>query len=411
VAEHRSDYLPLTRMTLIVKKPKFYLPGYSLTSDVLGFIRCGLQYRYQGIGKIPTTRPFQLWFGEFIHGVMEEGYRQYKRSVDAGAPDPPPWNPLRIYRIGLAIEKALRDRKIRPNNRRVREVGYLRAVKAINDLAPCIFPLITEAEIKLSATRSMLPIPPRYNSRKIKSYEISGRVDVITSVQLANPAHASNFLVGYLLDYLEHEEAEGRLDQIPQDFEIIIDYKGARRPAKQRAAVRATDYWSIYDWQVKTYAHMRSRQPGSLPVLLGVVIYLNELLPTWDDLETLRKEIAAGATDVVPKRGSDDWKIIHLRRPARNHPDYRKNRQLSWEFRLRRALRVEPVTENGVAEAVSRFDRYVRQIEISKERERLWGQVIKSWPKNDSDPDTCTACDYLTFCPKHPSSGPRLPGA
>ncbi len=75
-------------MSLKVRTPPFYLPSYSLTSDVLSFIRCGLQYRYQGVGKIPSTRPFQLWFGEFIHGVMEAGYREYRASVITGPPDP-----------------------------------------------------------------------------------------------------------------------------------------------------------------------------------------------------------------------------------------------------------------------------------------------------------------------------------
>jgi hypothetical protein len=397
-------------MSLVARKPHFHLPSYSLTSDVLGFIRCGLQYRYQGIGRIPSTRPFQLWFGEFIHGVMEEGYRQYIRSVQNGTPDPPPWHPIRIYRLGQSVERVLADRKIKPNNQRVREVGYLRAIKAINDLAPLIFPLITEAEIHLSATRAMLPLPQKYNAKNIQSYEISGRVDVITGVTLTDPTHSSNYLVQYLQEFLEHEQTEGRLDEIPQDFEIIIDYKGARRPASKGSALGSTDYWSVYGWQVKTYAHIRQKQPGSRPVLLGVVIYLNELLPTWDDIETLRKEIAAGSTDVLPVRGSPDWKIIHSPRPHRNDPRYKDNRKLSWEFRLRRALRVEPIHADAVEEAISRFDRYVRQIEVSKERERLSGQVIGAWPKNASDPDTCTACDYLTFCPKHPASLPQVPG-
>ena len=388
-------------MSLVTKIRPFYLPSYSLTSDVLGFIRCGLQYRYQGVAKIPPTRPFQLWFGEFIHGVMEEGYREYDESVRSGAPDLPPWNPVRVYRMARRIEQSLRDRKLFPNNRAVRRLGYLRAVTAINELGPYLFPLISEAEISLSATRSMLPIPSQYQTRQVPSYEVTGRVDVITSVELSDPAHRGNPLVQYLVSFLNHERAQGRLRNLPSDFEVIIDYKGARRPAVSAGGGGATDYWSVYGWQVKTYAHIREKQPGSQRVALGVVIYLNELLPTWDDLAKLRSDIVDQVTDVTPLPGSGDWKIIHMRKPRKSHPEYKKNRDLSWDFRMRRALRLEPVHRQAVAEAVTRFDRYVRQIEISHSKEKLGSDILRAWPQNISEPDTCSACDYKTFCPRY----------
>jgi hypothetical protein len=389
------------KVPLKVRSLGFYLPSYSLTSDVLGFIRCGLQYRYQGIGKIPSTRPFQLWFGEFIHGVMEAGYREYQASVLAAASDPPPWGPFRIIRLGKQIERALRDRKIYPNNKAVRRLGYLRAVKAINDLGPHLFPLIDEAEVPLSTTRSMLRIPAQYRTREMTTYELTGRIDVLTSITLLNPSHASNRLVQYLLGFLAQEVAQSRMQALPQDFEIIIDYKGSRRPATTAISGGTTDYWRIYGWQLRTYAHIREKQPGSLPVVLGIVIYLNELLPTWDDLALFRADLAAYRTDVVPTPGSQDWAIIKMPIPRRRNPNFKRNREISWDLRMRRALRLEPVYPIHVAESMDRFDRYVRLIEVSRSKENLSGSILASWPKNTSDPDTCTACDYQTFCPRY----------
>jgi hypothetical protein len=411
MASDGSNHIPL--MPLKTRSPAFYLPSYSLTSDVLGFIRCGLQYRYQGIGKIPSTRPFQLWFGEFVHGVMEAGYREYRASVVAGMPNVPPWGPFQIIRLGKQIEQALRDRNIFPNNKAVRRLGYLRAVKAINDLGPHLFPLIAEAEVPLSTTRSMLAIPAHYQKRAISAYELTGRIDVITSVTLHNQSHASNRMVQYILGSLAREVAQGRMSRLAENFEIIIDYKGSRRPAITGSGGGATDYWRIYGWQLRTYAHIRGKQPGSFPVVLGIVIYLNELLPTWDDLAQLRADLAAHRTDEVPTPGSQDWTIIHMPKPQRIHPNYKRNRDISWDFRMRRALRLEPVYKTQVNEAMHRFDRYVRLIEVSRSKEEISGSILRAWPKNISDPGTCRACDYATFCPRYhgaPAS-PSLPSA
>jgi hypothetical protein len=192
---------------------------------------------------------------------------------------------------------------------------------------------------------------------------------------------------------------------------VIIDYKGSRRPPITAPGRGATDYCKVYGWQLRTYAHIRDHQPGSLPVVLGVVIYLNELFPSWDDLKQLGVEIANGTTDVIPTPASADWRIIQMREPPRKSPACKKNREISWGFRMRRALRLEPVYETQVLEAMTRFDRYVRVIEICRAKEALWGSILSAWQKNTSDPGTCRACDYQTFCPRYRSgfASPTLP--
>lgn len=94
-------------MTLSVRPSPYVVPAYSLTGDLLAYLNCGLQYRYHNRGALPPSKPVQLWFGQFIHGVMEEAYRTWQsRNM------PLPWSDAEITPIADLIIRRLAARGI-----------------------------------------------------------------------------------------------------------------------------------------------------------------------------------------------------------------------------------------------------------------------------------------------------------
>ena len=80
---------------------------------------------------------------------------------------------------------------------------------------------------------------------------------------------------------------------MPERFELIVDYKGSRRPPNLKSiSGQNPSLWDQYEWQVLTYAELRAKQIGSKPVAAGIVIYVNELLPLEGDLFDLEREVS-----------------------------------------------------------------------------------------------------------------------
>jgi hypothetical protein len=280
----------------------------------------------------------------------------------------------------------------------VEKLGDCRAKGAVNELGPALFPLISRAEIRLTGSR-WLPldmIPKELRFREADRYEMAGVVDVITNIELKDQALASNRILQAILRSLT--------PPLPPRFEILVDYKGMRRPPSKPKAGE-TDYWSVYGWQLQTYASLRRVQKGALPVRGGVILYVNELVPTKGDLRRLRTEMAEGRADLVPAPGSVDRALLDAWSPKHDVPAF------SLEYRLARALWPEPVTDQSIDTSLAAFDVIVGRIEVCRGREIRSGRVLDSWEKNTSDASTCTACDSRTFCPKYTGeTRPTIPG-
>jgi hypothetical protein len=362
------------------------IPGYSLTGDLLAYRRCGLQYRYYNRGGLPPSRPVQQWFGQFIHGVMEESYRRWSTPGAAALP----WPRDYIEEIEDEIVRRLAARGLRYRNQNLLRISKERGVLAVNVLGGDLFPLVSRAELSLSSVR---PMPA---AGRADFYEVNGVVDVLTSVELAS-ASADNRILQALRACPEVADVlrEGRRDPAFK-FEVIVDYKGMSRPAL------SDRFLDDLRWQILTYTWLRSQQPDAVPVIAGVLIFVNELLPTVDETTELRRQVrdVPADTDVLPE-GEDAQHLDTWRGRASGRL------RLSEGFRYERALLVVPVTQALVDQALREFDQTVTQIEASVAAESSGDSLRSSWRASPNE-QTCAVCDWRSFCP---AADPRFRGA
>jgi len=279
--------------------------------------------------------------------------------------------------LAWPIEQTLAQEGKQARSRRARLAAYNRAERAINMLGPHLFPLISAAEQRVLGTRPLAALDgmePR-SSR----YALRGVIDVLGDV-IPDPA-ANNPILASIGEVVPDLDGE---------FEIIVDYKGARRP--RCAGSREDQHWRLGEWQVQTYAWLRERQPDAHPVRAGILIYVNELSPSITDVGDLQREIRNEETDVVPDAGTPDYYQVQGWQPG-------AHAQLSDRFKLRRALRVIAVTDESKAHATTEFDRLVAHIERNVALEAQRGSIGAAWRATCRERDTCSACDFLSFCP------------
>lgn len=380
-------------MTLVTRPEPYIIPSYSLTGDLLSYLNCGRQYRYHNRGALPPSKPVQLWFGQFIHGVMEEAYRlwneQHVMWVNGGGSGnflQFPWDDATLESIEETIIARLKAQGLIYRNKDMLELARRRARSMINTIGRHLFLLIDQAEVRLQGIRDMPTTSGA--SKRADYYEVTGVVDVLTSVKLSQ-ADPSNLILQKLL---AHSEIAKVLQSAHQsDCEIIVDYKGMRRPPVSTSG----HAFQQYEWQIQTYAWLRGQQPDAKPVLAGVLLFVNELEPSTTDMQDLWEEtIKSGSSSTdIPPTGKDlatlkKWK-----------PGQRKSKKpvLSFDYRLDRAFHIVPTTVTSITTSLSEFDTVVADIEASVGKEKDGNPISKSWKATYRD-RTCDVCDFKHFC-------------
>lgn len=392
-------------MPLTTRPAPYIVPSYSLTGDLLAYLACGLQYRYQNRGALPPSKPVQLWFGQFIHGVLEEAYRLWAEAGTAF-----PWGAAEIDPIVDRIHRRLEARGVTFQRFLLLGIAIERAYVAINELGPMLFPRITKAEVTLQGIRP-LPVGAQ-TSRQSHYYEVAGVVDVLTSVQLP-PVRVQNPIENAILQAVAADR-----------YEVIVDYKGMRRPSLHDPD---GDAWQHHAWQVQTYAWLRAQQAGAAPVRSGMLLYLNELVPSAEDMQALYVEVLGGGertsdrlptgTDLDALRAwpstrrpwgarVDAWQREEVREwwfsgrdaglPFPRMPA--PLAELSAEYRRDRAIRVVTVSDASVADSLAEFDHLVTEIEAAVAHEVAGQPIPDAWTPRPREA-TCTVCDFRKFCP------------
>ena len=396
-------------MKLPSKSKSYMIPEYSLTGDLMSFLTCNLQYRYQNKGTLPPSKPVQRWFGEFIHGVLEESYLEWSSSKK-----PLPWDWKEDIRpIEDMIDIRLQVDGLYPydedlfysllnsdlsiddlNEHDHKKLASARAEKAINVWGPHLFPLIDSTELLIKGIRKM----PNYDEKTSRSnyYGITGVVDVLSSIKINSNINQSN-LDNYgnkIIEFLKKDrEFRQKIESSDsEEYEIIIDYKGMKRPP-EKSTNKFNNPWENHKQQILTYSWLRGQQENSKPIYAGIIFYLNELVPSKEDLVLIQDEIAHDLTDkeIDYSKFADDVELIM----DWNEDD--KAPELSDEFKIARSIRLININNEEINNSLDKFDNVVFNIESSMIKEIKGCKIQDAW-KAESDEKTCNACDFRTFC-------------
>ncbi|MDO5850544.1 MAG: hypothetical protein Q4P14_04945, partial [Methanobacteriaceae archaeon] len=152
------------------------------------------------------------------------------------------------------------------------------------------------------------------------------------------------------------------------------------------------------EWQVLTYAWLRSMKIDSKPVIGGIIFYLNELVPSTQDLIAIQKDYEFKNNDFNTDVDVSDYDFNILSK-WNSEEDKPIHRDLSDDFKRDRSIRIIAIDDNLKKLSLKEFDEVVDKIETSTLKEIKGYSIKDSWD-SDGDKRTCGACDFKNFCNK-----------
>lgn len=334
-------------MRLPPRRAPVVLSSYSLTGDLLSFDRCALQYRLFTRTGVRQSHPVQQWYGNFLHLGM-------RHALDAWRSDPelsrfywsdPPEGPFADL-VDQVTVRLRADGLYRPST--MGPQAEQRLLRAVRVLGPLVYPLIKEAEVRLSAVRQA-----DVNGSEV-IYQVTGVVDVLGAARFT--AETDNPLVANIRRRLKG------LDVGDDEREVILDYKGM-------TSKDVRDYIETAKRQILTYAWLRNRRQEEAVVAAGAVVFVNDLLPPGADPNADPSE--------AELQGLLDQAVVPVV-VARDLPE----------------------------EAAAFFDDRVARIEAAQLSEAGGARIPDAW-RPTPDRDSCAACDARYYCPDSAVQRPR----
>lgn len=334
--------------------------SFNLYDDLAAFAHCRLKKRPAVYSQTTQSR----LSGIFLDFAWREAIRHYSFEQQNGRSNPPPWSDAATKTLLRRSIGRLMTGRILPPHSRPAAIEFAETKAVINEFGAAFFPLIQQTGVSVKGAR-LIPeykFPSAWRSVAANWYEIVADTDIITQKQLDNPNPESEELRSVICAALPRK--------LPRQFEIVIIYKGQRRPLSENAAAGDLHSdWNIDQWCIHSLAHLRHHQAQTPPVIAGMVIYLNELCPTFDALATFADEMEQRSTDIVPPKSSLMEKGLRGWNKIPTVLRYRANRpQLPFAFRLNRAIRLFKITPQTIKKALKTVDNIVIRLAIYRSR-------------------------------------------